>query len=347
MSTHLLAYCRPGFEPECGDEIGGFLLRQGIDCEIERGQGWVRVRYTSSKGDRLPVWRELVFARQLLLAEEPVALLSERDRLTPILAAAKELGGPFCDIWLETPDTNEAKQLSGFCRRFGEKLLEAAAAEGLLSKHPRAPRLHLFFTDMQSVTLALAAPEHTSPWPMGIPRLKMPFETPSRSTLKLAEAFLTLVPEDELKQRLRSGQHAVDLGAAPGGWTWQLVSRGLRVAAVDNGPLKGIVADHPHVRHERADGFRFKPKKPVDWVVCDMVEQPNRIAALMAQWLAEGHARQAIFNLKLPMKKRLDAVSLCFDLIDDRLRDADVPYKLNARQLYHDREEITVYLRRR
>jgi len=66
----------------------------------------------------------------------------------------------------------------------------------------------------------------------------------------------------------------VDLGAAPGGWTWQLAQRGLRVVAVDNGALKGAVAEDPRVTHVRADGLTFRPRKPVDWVTCDIVESP-------------------------------------------------------------------------
>jgi len=92
---------------------------------------------------------------------------------------------------------------------------------------------------------------------------------------------------------------AVDLGAAPGGWTWQLATRGLRVTAVDNGPLKGDVASDPLVQHLRQDGLTYRPRNPVDWMVCDIVDQPSRIAHLVAAWLAEGTCRRSIFNLKL------------------------------------------------
>lgn len=40
-------------------------------------------------------------------------------------------------------------------------------------------------------------------------------------------------------------------------------------------------------------------------MVCDMVEKPAKVAALMAQWLVNGWCRETIFNLKLPMKKAL------------------------------------------
>jgi 23S rRNA (cytidine2498-2'-O)-methyltransferase len=99
------------------------------------------------------------------------------------------------------------------------------------------------------------------------------------------------------------------------------------------------------VDHLRADGFRYRPQKPVDWLVCDMVEQPRRVAALMAEWLATGQCRHAIFNLKLPMKKRHDEVQLCLGLVADALAAAGKRGELRARQLYHDREEITVFAR--
>jgi 23S rRNA (cytidine2498-2'-O)-methyltransferase len=75
-------------------------------------------------------------------------------------------------------------------------------------------------------------------------------------------------------------------------------------------------------------------------MVCDMVEQPRRVAARMAEWFREGWCRQAVFNLKLPMKKRWDETSLCLDLFQQQ---AQRPLTIRARQLYHDREEITVF----
>jgi len=168
----------------------------------------------------------------------------------------------------------------------------------------------------------------------------MPGGAPSRSTLKLAEALVTFLGDREA-DLLRAGMRAVDLGAAPGGWTWQLARRGLTVVAVDNGPLKGEVRDDPLVTHLRTDGLAYLPKRPVDWMVCDIVEQPSRIAALVARWVGEGHARRAIFNLKLPMKKRYDEVRRCEAIIRDGLAKARVKHTLGLRQLYHDREEVT------
>jgi len=198
----------------------------------------------------------------------------------------------------------------------------------------------VFFPQGDQVHLCAADPDASAPWPQGIPRLKLPREAPSRSTLKLEEAFFSLLTDDEQKRWLKPGMRAVDLGAAPGGWTYQLVRRSIRVSAIDNGPMDRALLDSGLVEHLRADGFRYRPKKPVDWLVCDMVEQPRRIAELIAQWLADGWCQRAIFNLKLPMKKRYDETQSCLARVRAVARD------VRARQLYHDREEITVFAQR-
>src|SRR5690606_4058522 len=83
-----------------------------------------------------------------------------------------------------------------------------------------------------------------------------------------------------------------------------LAARGLRVVAVDNGPIAPEVMATQLVEHRREDAFRFRPERPVDWMVCDVVAAPARIAALAAQWIARRWCRETIFNLKLPGKAR-------------------------------------------
>jgi len=289
-----------------------------------------------------------IFAREISLGTGPLAL-GERDRITPIVAAVRGIGVQCGALWLEYPDTNDGKHLSSMCRRL-EPLLGAAlrAAQVLTAdENLRLPRLHVVFTAKQEAYVATSAPAWNSAWPMGIPRLKMPRDVPSRSTLKLAEAFGAFLNDEEQLRLLRPGLRAVDLGAAPGGWTWQLAHRGVRVTAVDNGPMKGSVADDPLVSHLREDGLTWRPKRPVDWLVCDIVLQPIRIAELVARWIADGDARRAIFNLKLPMKKRYDEVQRCAQRMLEITDRAGVNAGLRIRQLYHDREEVTGYLARK
>ena len=204
---------------------------------------------------------------------------------------------------------------------------------------------HVFLVDGKTAYVGTSDEATGSRWPLGIPRLRMPREAPSRSTQKLAEAIAVFLGDRE-SELMHAGQSAVDLGAAPGGWTWQLLSRGLQVTAVDNGALAPALARDPNVEHVRADGLAWRPRRPVDWLVCDIVERPQRIATLVADWIVSGSAQSAIFNLKLPMKKRHEEVARCAATIHDRLDLAGIDATLALRQLYHDREEVTGYIER-
>ena len=95
----------------------------------------------------------------------------------------------------------------------------------------------MFFVGGRACHVGDCAGRQQLAWPMGIVRLRMPSAAPSRSTLKLAEAIGEFLDEKERERRLAPGTTAVDLGASPGGWTCQLVQRGMMVMAVDNGPI--------------------------------------------------------------------------------------------------------------
>jgi len=347
--SNWLLYCRPGFERDCVQETQAKQIEAAVDSGFVVLQGKPRLAYA-----------QLTFARQLIRLHGEVHELPERDRLTPLLAALPTEPQQFGALWLETPDTNEGKTLSGFTRRFQPLLEDKLRASGRLvdagastvrqaqdsARTEHLPRLHIFFPDKNRALIGTSDPHNSAATHMGIQRLKMPHDAPSRSYLKLAEAFEVFLSKEEQEKWLKPGLHAVDLGAAPGGWTWQLVQRGLKVIAVDNGPLKGVAADHPSIKHLRQDGFRYRPKQPVDWLVCDMVEQPAKVAALMADWVASGATARAIFNLKLPMKKRVTALTDALNGMRAVLDAKGIRYRLEAKQLYHDREEVTVFLAR-
>jgi len=339
--TRWLCYCRAGFERECAQELMAWASSRGIEAGTHGEPGSAAVLVELAAPSPPPPWSALVFARQSLAVIEDFPELDAKDRLSPLLASLERTGGRWRDVWVETPDSTAGAELKAFCRSFEAALVGALRKRVLLSD--QAPnRLHVCFRGFRSAWLAYSDPALAAPWPGGIPRLKVPREAPSRSAAKIEEAWLTLLDERERGQWLAPGRTAVDLGAAPGGWSWQLARKGVRVTAVDNGPLRPNVLDTGLVAHMRADGFRFRPKKNVDWLVCDMVEQPRRIATLVGAWLAEGLARAALFNLKLPMKRRYDELHLCLDGLTSTLSTAGRSMELRAKQLYHDREEVTV-----
>jgi 23S rRNA (cytidine2498-2'-O)-methyltransferase len=210
----------------------------------------------------------------------------------------------------------------------------------------KLPSLHILFLDNATAYVGYSWNNNNSDFFMGIPRLRFPSAAPSRSTLKLDEAFIVFVPEAEKEKRLSPGMRAVDLGACPGGWTYQLVRRGMFVQAIDNGPMAQSLMDTGQVKHYTVDGFKFRPeKRNIDWLVCDMVEKPDKVTQLMIDWAVNDFVKELIFNLKLPMKKRFDSVYENLALIHSEMNKYGIEYALQAKHLYHDREEVTVHLR--
>jgi 23S rRNA (cytidine2498-2'-O)-methyltransferase len=373
VNLALVAHCRVGFEPEAAADLLRLADAAGtvLDLDAPTGRAFVvgrPARFDRSRWTKTLAGAAPIFIRSLFVGSGPHVLFDPArtkgrpDRVVPLIALIDALradpplrlagSGTHSELRLETADTNDGKELSGLCRALDAPLVQALTASGALIEHRDAPgstsrpRLHVLLADGAHVFVGTSAPPWGSPWPMGIPRMRMPREAPSRSTQKLAEAFVTFLGERS-PELLRAGLKAVDLGAAPGGWSWQLAYRGLRVTAIDNGPLKGEVAKDSLVTHLRVDGLSFRPQRPVDWMVCDIVEQPARIATLVGRWIAEGHARRTIFNLKLPMKKRYDEVRRCEAIIRDTLAKAGVHHTLALRHLYHDREEVTGYCARK
>lgn len=339
----LLCYCRQGFEPELAAELNerAALAGQPGYARAQRNDGYVQFfcEDAVALAAQLP-WRGLIFARQKLRLLADLPDLDPKDRITPMLDA---LGGKgrFGEMWVEHPDSDAGKPLAGLARSFANALRPALRKRGTLTEKPdpRLPRLHVCFIAGDHALLGAADVADSAPWPLGIARLKLLPDAPSRSALKLEEALMTLLTPREREALVKPGMRAADLGAAPGGWTWVLTRQHLKVSSIDNGPLREHVLDTGLVEHLRADGFHWQPERTMDWMVCDMVEQPRRVAERMATWMRENWCRHAIFNLKLPMKKRWDETRLCLDLFEQQ---ATRPLTIRAKQLYHDREEITV-----
>ncbi|NBI12065.1 23S rRNA (cytidine(2498)-2'-O)-methyltransferase RlmM [[Haemophilus] felis] len=354
----LALYCRSGFEKETAAEISDKASALGIFgfARVVENSGYVIFEcYQENEADRLAreiPFTQFIFARQIVVVSECLQALPTADRITPILQqyqSVKALGlANSNEVWVETADTNEAKSLSVFCRKFTVPLRQALKNQGFLQAKGDKSQftLHILFIRNDACYVGYSYNNNHSPYFMGISRLKFPADAPSRSTLKLEEAILTFIPRNQEPIRFQETMKAVDLGACPGGWTYQLVKRGLFVYAVDHGKMAASLHETGRIEHCPEDGFTFKPPKrcKIDWLVCDMVEQPSRVTQLIIKWFTQGWCREAIFNLKLPMKKRYVEVQQCLNKIEDALIQLGVKFQLQAKHLYHDREEVTVHL---
>lgn len=350
IATELLFYCRPGFEPDLAAEIADKVFdlgRQG-ECRFDVGAGFLRFVLKDDEPANvvhraLPL-SSLVFARQALVAL-PSMSLTRDDRLSPIVDRVVESGWSFDSLWQETPDTNEGKALASLIKALERPLESLLKKRKALRRKAGGRRLHLLWSDGDRVEIGMSFPGNRSDLPGGIRRLRFPHAAPSRSTLKLEEAWHEFLPRETWDTRLAEGMQAADLGAAPGGWTWQLANRGINVYAVDNGSMNRKLMATNLVEHVQEDGFVWEPPMRLDWLVCDIVDKPSRVTSMVQRWLVNRWCREAIFNLKLPMTYRWSEVSLCLGRLEEALRETGIEGEIQCRQLYHDREEVTVHVR--
>lgn len=352
-------HVRQGFERDAAEELIGKIENLSVTptkkIHAEENTGYVLATLTSTpdaESRRNLNFKSLIFARQLLWVVSSLELPSSGDRVTPLLdqiiskAVPASNANAFSSLSLETPDTDQAKELSRFCRSLERPLENALNKARLLPKGKGAahlPRVHILMLSSTQALIAISDVENSSAWPMGIPRLKFPSEAPSRSTLKLEEAFHVFLGREGMESALRPEMTAVDLGACPGGWTYQFVKRNIKTIAIDNGEISENLMNTGLVTHLKEDAFRFRPHQQIDWLVCDVVEQPSRISNLISSWLVSGQCRFAIFNLKLPMKRRYEEVYNCLKILEDTCTSRGLRLTLQAKQLYHDRKEVTVF----
>jgi len=155
-----------------------------------------------------------------------------------------------------------------------------------------APASHLGAWTLLAPDRMLASATKTSPFVNG----ECVFEEdhigpPSRAYLKLWEALT------RLGDWPRQGETCLDLGAAPGGWTFVLASLGARVTAIDKAPLDPRVAAMPGVVWREGSAFALPPE-PVDWLCSDVIAYPDRLLALVRRWIEADAARRIVCTVK-------------------------------------------------
>lgn len=352
----LLFYCRAGYESDLVAELEQKLAKLGLYgyAKMHKNSAFLRFCIPQINGSadkllslnsKLPKFDDLVFARQKLIIIDELSFKND-DRISAITSLLASHHLPmFSDVFVEFPDSEEGKQLAKFCKKFTVPLRNKLRQAAYLHKKSSTQNaiLHLFFEDSTSCIVALSLPTDRSTYPLGIQRLKMPSAAPSRSTLKLEEAINTFFNPKQAESLFCAGMRACDLGACPGGWSFQLIKRKIVVEAVDHGAIAENLMETGFVEYYSEDGFLYQPQQGnVDWLVCDMIEQPTRVGDLMLSWLSSGRANASIFNLKLPMNKRFKVVDPILKRLHNELSDRYGQIVIKAKHLYHNRDEVTV-----
>ncbi len=166
---------------------------------------------------------------------------------------------------------------------------------------------------------------------------------PSRAYLKLWEFFTVykIVPQ--------KNDICIELGAAPGGWTWVLVELGCEVYSFDRAPLEAKLIDNKKyknkIHHSTKDAFMVKPKdlpNKVKWLFSDLICDPNKLYDyILENWSDENY--NMVCTLKF--KGETDfAIIEKFKNIKTKLPAHFKNHQVFLTHLYNNKHEITFCL---
>ena len=338
MTTTALITCKAGYEKILAREIA--LYNVALQT---KGSGWILAQW---EGQTLPKLQDTpltdpCFAYNILanpLTACATSVNSITEKLINLFMAhlgQKRIVEPWALSFSSCGDERLIRHSKSVLKNWLNKTLKKMSRVAKLSREgiPHSVKFSdgffVHFVDFNRVFVSFKALS------AGQQRMEMDSRAPSRSYLKTEEAFKIFGNEPQKDETV------VDLGAAPGGWSYSALKRGATVTAIDNGPLKDPVKTHRNVCHLRVDALKYKHdcSEPADWLLCDILEKPDIILNLLHKWLRQKWCRHFIVNIKVG---RNDPI-----LLLKKIRDARtglLPYCkfLYARQLYHDREEITL-----
>lgn len=363
-------FCKAGFEAAACEEAYALFAPYLQTARPHPGAGWASLFVDPGRVEAFSSRMSLAFQRKLnaasraqdlskggehgehsitpgpvfiwdLVIGEPLAFRSdERDRLGPVVDAIVRGLRPGSQVAARVlvPDGEKVPGLtrfSGMFARLLDKNLPAPVEQVRSSGHP-LEAVVAFCSYEEAIVMVRnqAVSAHAS----RRGRVQRRSAHASRSASKLSEAWRFFgIAEPQRAAR------AVDLGAAPGGWTAVLLEHMYDVIAVDNGALQNELLASPHVTHLRHDAFSYRPPGQVDMLVCDVVDQPQKTVHLVQKWMERQWACRFVFNLKLPMKKHYPAVCGVLEPLQAYLEQNWAEYRLDAHQLFHDRQEVTVF----
>ncbi len=161
----------------------------------------------------------------------------------------------------------------------------------------------------------------------------------SRAYLKMAESL------DWSAFPIKAGQHAAELGCAPGGSCQYLLSQGLIVTGIDPAVIHPTVLENPNFTHlrKRAADVRKREFRKTRWLAADMNVAPEFTLDAVEDIVTheDVHIEGLLLTLKLPEWNLADDVPEYLD----RIRSWGFP-QVAARQLQYGRQEICVAAQR-
>jgi 23S rRNA (cytidine2498-2'-O)-methyltransferase len=323
----------------------GLKLAFGADATIERlGRDTgafhapgIAIAQVAAACQRWP----LVFIQHLMQGVIAIPALDVVTAMDPILDLAivtlrdQQYGNQIAlQVWF-SDDPIATRYQADDLRRY---LVAGLTAQGYsVTRGGQSSILSVCVTPLLILIGFNATKDALTDWPGGRVGLAKSAAQLSRAEFKLEELFKTY------PLALPTQGAALDLGASPGGWTRLLRELGLDVWAVDPARLDDRLAGDPGVHHapQTSAAFLAASRQTFVLIVNDMRMDPERSCAVMVR-----AARQmrpgglAIMTLKLLQRDPLAVVRRSLDILAQRY---EIVF---TRQLFHNRQEVTVVARR-
>lgn len=227
--------------------------------------------------------------------------------------------------------------------QLNQQLAEAIAEETGAIESVKKPQIVVsILCTRESCYLGISpVEENLSAWPGGTRHFAQTEEQISRAEFKLLEAL------EVFGVSLPSHGVALDLGAAPGGWTRLLLEAGLNVVAVDPAKLDTRLARSTRLEHYRGHAETYleeaiKQHKKFDVIVNDMRMDARDAARLLAQAASclRSNDGFVLSTMKLPhTTAQINPLATLHEAMNILRKSYGI---VEARQLFHNRQEVTV-----
>ncbi|MFZ4715026.1 MAG: SAM-dependent methyltransferase [Bacteriovoracaceae bacterium] len=168
------------------------------------------------------------------------------------------------------------------------------------------------------------------------PEIELPVEAPSRAYLKIAEAFYLFRPS------ILPGETIMEIGSAPGGASYYLLSQGYKVIGVDNAQMDEKVFHHPNFKLIKkvagsVEASDFSDK--VKWLAMDINVKPEIAFIELKKILPHlPDLKGALLTLKMP---KVDGY---LEVPEYLKRLSKLGFKkLTPIQLFYNKQEVFIY----
>lgn len=343
----VLVSCDPEFANVALQELREMLPDMPVPLWVDDGIALCTPRMTFASFAALMQEKSPIFVRHIAPVQQEIPLQGEAVDVEAMAAAVCALSGQIDPSQTFAVQARFLSDMPRPYRKFtvNETLSARLSAETGAAMECKTPvQIVSVLCTLNTAYVGISrAVQNRSDWPGGEHRFKRDDEQISRAEFKLLEAI------DVFGLEFPAGGKALDMGAAPGGWTRVLRQLGIRVVAVDPADMDIRFRGDPNVTRVATTIEAFLPavKTRFDLIVNDMRMDADESVERMlkaSKCLLPGCLGVMTFKLPHTLNSNRDTLTEIRQALERLSRDYRI---IGARQLYHNRSEVTVAMKAR